>query len=68
MFAQEVAKGLVGELLNALHRLACQQVERLPSLLVEFDELAPALGWLAGRVHREPQDLQDNGHRGELFT
>src|SRR5262249_3923875 len=46
MFVQQVAKGLVGELLEGFHRLVPEQVERLPGLGIEFHELAPRIGWL----------------------
>jgi hypothetical protein len=52
MFVQQVAKGLVGELLKRLHRLAPEQVERLPGLGIEFHELAPRIGRLLG--HDDP--------------
>src|SRR5215510_6542151 len=48
VFAQQVAKGLVGELLQGLHRIAPKQIQGLPGLLVEFHELAPGTGRLLG--------------------
>src|SRR5215468_3452085 len=48
VFAQQVAKGLVGELLQRLHRVASKQIQGLPGLLVEFHELAPGTGRLLG--------------------
>src|SRR5260370_10450830 len=48
MFVEQVAKGLVGELMERLHRLAPEQVERLPGLRIEFHELAPRIGRLLG--------------------
>src|SRR6516162_9346188 len=44
VFAQQVAKGLVGELLQRLHRVAPKQIQGLPGLRVEFHELAPGIG------------------------
>ena len=48
MFVQQVAKSLVGEFLDCLHRLAREQVKRLPGLGIEFHELAPRIGRLLG--------------------
>src|SRR5262245_4449546 len=48
VFAQQVAEGLVGELLQRLHGVAPEQVQGLPGLLVEFHELAPGTGRLLG--------------------
>src|SRR5262245_36222475 len=48
VFAQQVAKGLVSELLQRLHRVAPKQIQGLPGLLVEFHELAPSTGRLLG--------------------
>src|SRR5262249_26102915 len=44
VFPQQVAKGLVGELLERLHRIAPEQIQRLPGLLIEFHQLAPGIG------------------------
>src|SRR5258707_14163839 len=41
VFAQQITKGLVGKLLERLHRVAPEQVQGLPRLLVEFHELTP---------------------------
>jgi hypothetical protein len=40
VLSQEIAKGFVGELLEIFHLIAAQEVERLPSLVVELDALA----------------------------
>src|SRR5262249_9461796 len=48
VFAEQVAKGLVGKLLQRLHRVAPEQVQGLPGLLIEFHELAPGIGRLLG--------------------
>jgi hypothetical protein len=48
VLAQQVAIGFVGQFLERLHRVARQQVERLPRLLVEFHELAPDIGTTLG--------------------
>src|SRR6516165_1563826 len=48
VFAQQVAKGLVGELLQRLNRIAPEQIQRLPGLLVELHQLAPGIGRLLG--------------------
>jgi hypothetical protein len=47
-FVQQIAKGLVGKLLKAFHRLAREEVERVPSLFIKPYELAPKLCWLLG--------------------
>src|SRR5437660_11789233 len=44
VFAQQITKGLVGKLLERLHRVAPEQVQGLPRLLVEFHELTPDTG------------------------
>src|SRR6266478_7362197 len=44
VFAQQITKGLVGKLLERLHRVAPEQVQGLPGLLVEFHELTPDTG------------------------
>src|SRR5260370_2275244 len=41
VFAQQITKGLVGKLLERLHRVAPEQVQGLPRLVVEFHELTP---------------------------
>src|SRR6202040_1416616 len=48
VFAQQITKGLVGKLLERLHRVAPEQVQGLPGLLVEFHELTPDTGRLLG--------------------
>src|SRR5262249_58989050 len=50
VFAQQVAKGLVGELLERLHRITPEQIQRLPGLRVEFHQLAPGIGRPLGHV------------------
>ena len=40
MLAQEVPEGFVGELLEIHHPIAPQQIECLPSLIVELDTFA----------------------------
>src|SRR5262249_39422804 len=44
VFAQQVAKGLVGELLQGLHRIPPKQTQALPGPLVESPGLAPGTG------------------------
>src|SRR5260370_32314769 len=44
VFAQQITKGLVRKLLERLHRVAPEQVQGLPTLLVEFHELTPNTG------------------------
>src|SRR6516164_409864 len=51
MLAQQVAEGLVGELLEALHAVTRQEVERVPRFQIEFDALA-ALARLGGTYAR----------------
>jgi hypothetical protein len=53
VLAQQVAVGLIRKLLERLHRIA-RQVERLPRLLVEFDELAPDIGAIFGHSFADP--------------
>src|SRR5438552_797462 len=59
IFVQKVAKSLVGEFLDCLHRLAREQVKRLPGLGIEFHELAPRIGRLLGH-----DDLLINWNNG----
>src|SRR6516162_5270247 len=44
VLAQQIAEGLVGKLLERLHRVAPEQVQGRPSLLIEFHELTPGMG------------------------
>jgi hypothetical protein len=53
---QQVAECLIGKLLKGLHRLAREQIEPVPSLLIEPHELAPGLCRLLG--HEEPPVAQ----------
>jgi hypothetical protein len=52
VFVQEIAKRLVRKLLECLHRVAREQIQRLPGLRIKFHELAPDGGRLFG--HDEP--------------
>src|SRR5262249_22133849 len=45
---KQVPERLIGKLLKGLHRLAREQVERVPSLLIEAHELAPNVCRLLG--------------------
>src|SRR5689334_23014317 len=40
MLAQQIAEGLVGEVLEAQHRIARQEGERMPGLVVDLHTLA----------------------------
>jgi hypothetical protein len=40
VLSQEIAKGFVGKLLEILHLIAGEKVERLPGFVVELDTLA----------------------------
>lgn len=40
MFAQEIVKGFLGELLKILHLIPGKEIESLPCLVVELDALA----------------------------
>src|SRR6516162_8131597 len=64
VFAQQITKGLVGKLLERLHRVAPEQVQGLPRLLVEFHELTPDMGRPLGHDDL----LRWNNRRAASFT
>src|SRR6516164_3722278 len=64
VFAQQIAKRLVGKLLQRLHRVAPEQVQGRPRLLVELHELTPDMGWPLGHDDL----LRWNNRRAASFT
>src|SRR6516165_12709395 len=63
VFAQQITKGLVGKLLQRLHRVAPEQVQGRPRLLVELHELTPDMGRPLGH-----DDLLRWNNRRASFT
>src|SRR5262249_11800234 len=64
VFVQQIAKRLVGKLLERLHRVPPEQVQGRPSLLVELHELTPD----PGRPLGHDDLLRWNNRRAASFT
>ena len=68
MLPQQVAEGLVGELLPRLHRISRQEVEGLPGFLVEFYQLAPRRRRIFRRAHADSDLDPAHGPRNKRAT
>src|SRR5262245_28994177 len=62
---EQVGKGLVGQLLQRLHAVARQQVQGVPGLVVELDELASGPGRARLRPLAEPFRHASPVHGGQ---